>query len=323
MARKWLVTGAAGFIGSNVCTDLLGRGCRVVGIDNFSTGKRQNSDRLSAGHSDLFEFVEGDIRDRDAMEKVLQGVDVVVHLAAQVSVQKSIDDPLDTDLTNVNGTLNVLDIAGKFGVGTFIYASSCAVYGNNEALPLSETEIPEPMSPYAVSKLSNEHYAGVVTSLYPPMTTTGLRFFNIFGPWQDPSGGYAAVIPKWIDLCLSDTQPVMYGDGSATRDFCCVGNVAEAIWQIAEQAEPLPHGVYNIGTSVSTSLNELFDGIVSALSSRDVRLTFNGPDRKPWKTGDILHSYSDVSRARNDFGFNPKISLSDGIDLLLATEYNR
>ena len=225
MTETWLVTGAAGFIGSNLSSHLLEAGERVVGFDNFASGTKANVERLSAAEGD-FAFVEGDIRDADAVIKAARGARVVVHLAAQVAVQESIEDFAYTDSVNVGGFLNVLSAAGGAKAETFIYASSCAVYGDAPALPLPEGEPPRPLSPYAVSKLADEHYAGVIDQSLAGTALLGFRLFNIYGPWQDASGGYAAVIPKWIECCLEGRRPVMFGDGEASRDFCFVGDVA-------------------------------------------------------------------------------------------------
>ena len=248
--RRWLVTGGAGFIGSNLCRFLLDRGGTVTAIDNFFTGKREHVARLEKHGEGRFRFVEGTILDADTIRAAAQGCEHVIHLAAQVSVQRSIDNPAETHEINTTGFLNVLDATHDAGAGRLVYASSCAVYGDNPHLPLAESGRATPMSPYAATKLANEVYAAGFAGSWRNLGVIGLRFFNIFGAWQDPSGGYAAVIPKWIDAFLSGDQPVLFGDGSAVRDFCHVDNVCEAIWTACELKHPINHGVFNIGTGV-------------------------------------------------------------------------
>ncbi|MEX2642220.1 MAG: NAD-dependent epimerase/dehydratase family protein, partial [Acetobacterales bacterium] len=308
--QHWLVTGAAGFIGSNLSAYLLARGDRVTGLDDLSTGTEANIGRLRERGGDAFAFVRGDIRDPAAVRAVLGGVDVVAHLAAQVSVPKSFDDPCYTDSINVAGFLSVATAAEEAGVARVIYVSSCAIYGDNPALPLAETEAPRPLSPYAVSKLANELYADTLRSRTHGPDLVGLRLFNIYGPWQDHRGGYAAVIPKWIELCAAGERPVLFGDGSATRDFCFVDDVARLIAGIGGREERTPHAVYNVGTGVATSLTDLFAGIRDALAARGVSLPFDGPGKQPPRHGDIVHSLADIGRARADLGFEPLTPLA-------------
>lgn len=316
----WLVTGAAGFIGSNLAQKLLERGDEVVGLDNLSTGRRANVTRLS----DLggpFRFVEGDIRDSDIVRNAIEGVDCVAHLAAQVSVQKSIDDPVDNDAINVGGFVSLLDAAIKAGIPKVVYASSCAVYGENPKLPLDEGEQPSPLSPYAVSKYANDLYAAVLSDLNRETELVGLRFFNIFGPWQDAAGGYAAVIPRWISLLLEGGQATIFGDGSATRDFCHVDNVAAVLVQIAARTNPLPHPVYNIGTGVQTSLADLHRSLVEAIEASGKTVAHRTADHQPWKVGDIVHSVASIDRARTEIGYEPPVSLTPGLRHILAEEF--
>lgn len=321
MAQTCLVTGAAGFIGSNLCLELLRRGYRVVGVDNFFSGKRANLDRVAAFGGGSFRFIEADIRDRAAMDQVVQGCQSVVHLAAQVSVQRSMDDAAETNAINVDGFLNVLLASAAAGIKRFIYASSCAVYGDNPALPLAETEAPRPLSPYAASKLINEHYAQSLAPRLGGMECFGFRFFNVFGPWQDPAGGYAAVIPKWVDLCRRGQRPVMFGDGSATRDFVYVGNICAMMATAADQSQALPSGIYNLGTGARTSLSGLFDTIRRSLMRAGIDVAFESPDTLPWRDGDILHSAATIAKAAGSLSYSPKIDLEKGIDLMLGLEY--
>lgn len=317
----WFVTGAAGFIGSNLCRHLLETGRTVVGFDNFLTGSRSNLDRLDALDTGRFRLVEGDILDRPALASAMNGCDLVVHLAAQVSVARSISDPEETREINVAGFASTCETATTAGVRRLIYASTCAVYGDNPNLPLSETAKAIPQSPYAASKLENERCAADLRSRNPDFAVVGLRFFNVFGPWQDPRSDYSAVIPKWIDACLQGRRPVVYGDGSATRDFCFVGNVCEAIMRLGNAAAAPRHAVYNIGTGVQTSLSQLFAIVTEELRRSGVELAFDRPERKPWRPGEILHSVGDISRAERDFGYAPRIDLAGGIRLALEEQY--
>lgn len=320
MRETWFVTGAAGFIGSNLAAHLLALGGRVVGYDNLSTGRRANVERLEAAGR-KFTFIEGDVRDAGAVEKAMAGASVAVHLAAQVTVQDSIRDYVNNDSINVGGFLNALRAAGRAGVGTFVYASSCAVYGDNPDLPLAEGAPSRPSSPYGVSKLADEQYAQVLDPSFPDMTLVGLRLFNIYGPWQNAAGGYAAVIPKWIDRCLDGERPVMYGDGTASRDFCFVGDVAALIAGVGGRTGKRPHRVYNVGSGAKTTLRELFRTVVRCLGRVGRDLPFDSPERKPWREGDIVHSLAGVARARRELGFRPRVRLAAGVQKLLAEQY--
>lgn len=320
-ARRWLVTGAAGFIGSNLSRYLIERGETVVGCDNFLTGKRDNVDRLVRRFGDRFTFHEGDILDRAFLDRAVAGCAVVAHLAAQVSVQRSLDDPEETHAINGTGFLNVYRAAAAAGVGRFVYASSCAVYGDSDALPLGEETPPRPLSPYAASKLANEHYAAALALTAPGMVAVGLRFFNIFGAWQDAAGGYAAVIPRWVDALLSGTRPILYGDGSATRDFCHVDNVCDAIWRAAEPGRLEAHGVYNVATGVRTRLDALFEAIREAVAAFGAPGPFPEPEKRPWRKGDIVHSVAETARARAVLGFSARVDLREGLARLLAEQY--
>jgi UDP-N-acetylglucosamine 4-epimerase len=319
--RAWLVTGAAGFIGSNLCAHLVGEGETVVGIDNFATGARANVDRVAALGGARFRFLEGSILDRRLLDRALAGVATVVHLAAQVSVQQSFDDVTHTNAVNVGGFLEVHGAAVAAGVRRFVYASSCAVYGDNPDLPLSEDAPPRPLSPYAVSKLVDEHYAAALRLRAPEMDAVGLRFFNIYGPWQDHRGGYAAVIPRWIDAVIRGERPVIYGDGGATRDFCFVGDLAAVIARIGRDGAAGERRVLNVGTGVATSLIGLYRAIERVLEARGIAPPGGGPDFQPWRAGDIVHSRGDISRLRDAIGSMPATDLATGIDRLLDAQY--
>ena len=309
----WLVTGAAGFIGCNLSTHLLERGESVVGFDSFMTGKRENIVRLQADHPDGFRFIEGDILNVDEIRSAAAGCSNVAHLAAQVSVQRSINDMAETNAINVDGFLNTYDAALKAGVTRFIYASSCAVYGDNPDLPLRESSATGPQSPYAVSKLTDELYAGVLARLHPKMTSTGLRFFNVYGPWQDHNGGYAAVIPKWIAALMKGERPNIFGDGSASRDFCFVSDVCAMICAAAEIKDGPGHAVYNVASGSRISVLKLYEEIAREVTMAGVGISFDGPLFQRHRDGDILHSYADISAIRSTFGFQPEFSLADGL----------
>jgi UDP-N-acetylglucosamine 4-epimerase len=237
-------------------------------------------------------------------------------------VQKSYADVHYNDEVNITGFLNTFTATAETGVRTLIYASSCAVYGDNQQLPLSEKDCPAPLSPYAVSKFANDLYAGCLVSRYPEMRVFGLRLFNIFGPWQDPTGDYAAVIPKWIDLLLSGKQAIVFGDGRATRDFCYVDNVCALMAALAEAGAEKPRGgVYNIGTGQSYRLIELYQEIVAALREYGAISTTPGPEHRPWRDGDIVHSLADISKAQARLGFRTEVKLPEGIRRILREQY--
>ena len=233
MTGTWLITGAAGFIGSNLCEYLLEKNQNVIGVDNLSTGRQSNLERLYGSKMGDFLFFIYDIRKELDPHIFDTNIDHVVHLAAQVSVQKSIDNPKETYFINEIGFRNVAQLVEEVSASAFVYASSCAVYGDNPNLPLDERSALHPLSPYAHSKLQNELDGHEICRKIPSLSVVGLRFFNIFGPWQDSKGGYAAVISKWIQCLMSGSQPIMYGDGLAQRDYCYVMNVCDAIWLAA------------------------------------------------------------------------------------------
>jgi UDP-N-acetylglucosamine 4-epimerase len=321
MTSTWLITGCAGFIGSNLASHLLDRGVRVVGLDNYETGTRENAARVAAKGGGRFRMVEGDIRDAALVGELATGAEVVVHLAAQVSVPRSMDDPRHTNAVNVDGFLNVLLAAGEARARKLVYASSCAVYGDNPALPLGEREAPRPMSPYAATKLINEHYAATLTHRFPHTGAVGLRFFNVYGPWQSATGGYASVIPRWVANCLDGRRPPMFGDGTATRDFVEVGDVCAGILCAAGLPGQAPRPAYNLGTGRPTSLLDLFAAIRDALAAKGRTLPFDGPERQGERAGDILHSVADINAARTELGYDPATDLTRGIARLFAEQY--
>lgn len=322
VTETWLVTGSAGFIGSNLCTRILATGGKVIGLDNLSTGKQENVARAMAMAGGRYRFVEGDICDRELVASLVSGVGAVVHLAAQGSVQKSFADVAYNNRQNIDGFVSVLTAAGEKGIPRLIYASSCAVYGDTMELPIGESLCPRPLSPYASSKLMNDLLASNLSHLYPRMRIAGLRFFNIFGPWQDPYGDYAAVIPRWIDRCIAGQRPIVFGDGSATRDFCFVGNVCDLVLRIAAGKAGEARGVYNVASGEATSLTSLCATLFDVLRSRGVNLPFEAPEHKPWKEGDIVHSLGDIGLAAHTLGFSPAIGLRAGIEALLNEQYS-
>jgi len=322
MSLTWLITGSAGFIGSNLVVQLLKGGHKVIGIDNLSTGKQVNVDRALEKAEGRYQFICGDICVGDDIKKCFeQKINVVVHLAAQGSVQRSFDDAEYNNKLNVDGFLKVMQASGAKSVSRFIYASSCAVYGDTEVLPISESQCPAPLSPYASSKLMNELLSRNLAHLYPDTSFIGLRFFNVFGPWQDPLGDYAAVIPRWIDLCMDGRQPVVFGDGNATRDFCYVGNICDLVERIAVQKILKTGIVYNVSSGVSTSLNELYNTVLSGLNEKGYPLSFKNPIYKPWREGDIEHSLGSIELVKKDLDFEPKVGLSEGVGEILKSQY--
>jgi len=319
--RRWLITGAAGFIGSNLARFLLERGESVVGFDNFFSGKRANIDRLGSRFALGFSFIEGDILDAASVAAAANECVVVVHLAAQVSVVRSIDDPEENHAINGTGFLNTYRAAAAGGASRFVYASSCAVYGDNPAIPLSEEAEPHPLSPYAATKLANEAYASGMAITARSMKAVGLRFFNVFGAWQDAEGGYAAVIPKWIDLLLAAKDPVLYGDGTATRDFCHIDNICDAIWRAAECEMAESHNVYNVGTGVSTRLDGLYNSICRVLRKGGCDLDMGAPAHLPERGGEIKHSVADTRKSDVGLGFRANVDLEEGLCRMLAEQY--
>jgi UDP-N-acetylglucosamine 4-epimerase len=320
--RCWLITGAAGFIGSSLADYLLDHGQCVVGLDNFFSSKRANIDRLEFRYGSRFRFIKGDILDTNVLSLAMEGCDVVAHLAAQVSVMRSIKMPKETHDINTTGFLNVLQCADKAGAKSLVYASSCSIYGDNDKLPLVESEEPRPMNPYAASKLANEAYAAGFRILAPNLSIVGLRFFNIFGAWQDANGSYAAVIPKWIGLLKDGKQPLLFGDGSASRDFCHVQNVCEAIWRSAMAGRSVSGKVFNVASGTATRLDELYALIVRLLREKFLTYDFPEPIYQPWRNGEILHSYGSPTRSADLLDFRCEVALEEGLRRMLAEEYS-
>lgn len=313
---KWLVTGVAGFIGSNLLEALLELGQPVVGLDNFFTGYARNiedvKDRVGSAW-DRFEFIEGDIRNLEDCRRACSGVDYILHQAALGSVPRSIDDPVTTNTCNVDGFLNMLVAAMEARAKRFVFASSSSVYGDSEKLPKVEDEIGEALSPYAASKLMNEIYAGVFSKVYG-FSWIGLRYFNVFGKRQDPKGAYAAVIPCWIDALLRGESPVINGDGETSRDFCYIKDVIQAnILAAVSDSAQASGKAYNVACGGRTTLNELLGIIKESLRSRNLDVDSIEPVYGPFRKGDVRHSLADISRAKTLLGFEPAYNVGTGM----------
>ena len=307
MIDRILVTGGAGFIGSYLVDRLVSEGFDVVVLDDFSSGKRENLDE-HFGRSN-FCLVEGDVNVKADVEKALEGVDVVFHLAAIVSVDLSVKNPLMVNEVNVGGTLNVLRQSLKAGVKRFVYASSCAVYGEPVNLPIDEEHPTKPMSPYGVSKLAAEYYCRVFCEVYG-LETVCLRFFNVYGSRQ-VVGPYSGVIMKFIDGLKHGKEPIIYGDGEQTRDFVFVGDVVDACLR-AMRCRNCVGEMINVGSGVETTVNRLADVLIELFGSRDVKPVFAEP-----KAGDIRRSYADLSKAERMLGYKPKVFLKEGLTMML------
>ena len=316
--KTWLVTGAAGFIGSSLIEALLAANQTVVGFDNLTTGKRENIQLLTTLGGSRFTLREGDIRNLDACREACRGVEAILHEAAQVSVPASMEDPVTTHDINTTGFMNVLLAAREQRVRRVVYASSCAVYGDSTRLPLSEDEPTQPLSPYAMSKLANEVYAGSFCRSYG-MTAVGLRYFNVFGPRQDPKGVYAAVIPLWASAMIANSEIQIFGDGSTTRDFCYVGNVIQAnLLAATAELAPGTHEVLNVAAGGRTSLNQLFELIRSALLPDHPHLKSFQVAYRDFRAGDIRHSQADITKAGRVLSYRPACTVEQGLHEALA-----
>lgn len=319
--KRILVTGAAGFIGSNLVEDLLGHDNEVVGLDNFSTGFQENF-RGFAQHKH-FTFIEGDIRDMEACKAAVQGVDYVLHQAALGSVPRSIQDPVTTNAVNVGGFLNMLQAAKEEGVKRFVYATSSSVYGDEQRLPKVEAKIGKPLSPYAVSKSVNEMYAKVFGDLYE-METIGLRYFNVFGRRQDPQGAYAAAIPRFIQHFIAYESPTIHGDGTQSRDFTYIKNVIHANHIALLTTNPVAtNEVYNVAYGKSTNLNELVELLQEELSAFDPKIAEVEVKYGPERVGDVRHSLASVVKAETILGYRPSYDLKAGLAEALEWYWQR
>nr|MBN2278514.1 SDR family oxidoreductase [candidate division Zixibacteria bacterium] len=298
---KYLITGGAGFIGSNIAHTLLDKGETVRILDNFSTGRRINL----ADIEDKIEIIDGDISDFWTVKDAVEGIDYVLHQAALPSVPRSVSNPLTSNKVNIDGTLNLLEAGKRAGVKRFVMASSSSVYGDTPELPKHEQMPTDPLSPYAVTKLTCEKYCKVFYNLYG-LETVCLRYFNIFGPRQDPNSEYAAVIPKFIFALSSGKQPVVFGDGEQSRDFTYIDNTIQANL-LAVTSKIAPGNFYNVACGARFTLNDLLD-MLREIIGTNIKAKYIAP-----RPGDILHSYADVSRAKKDLGYNPRVMFKEGL----------
>ncbi len=309
--KKILVTGGAGFIGSNLCEELLKRGNTVVCLDNFATGKKENIKEFLKDSN--FKLIEGDIREIEDCKKAVKNVDYILHQAALGSVPRSIKDPITSNDVNVSGFINMLVAARDEGIKRFVYAASSSTYGDSEALPKIEDKIGKPLSPYAITKYVNELYADVFSKTYG-IETIGLRYFNVFGRKQDPNGAYAAVIPKFVGKFMKGESPVINGDGNYSRDFTYIDNVIQAnLLALVVDNKIAVNTVYNVAYGERNTLNDLVACIKKYLSKLDASISgievVNGPNRQ----GDIPHSLASINKAKELLNYNPRFSLEEGL----------
>lgn len=323
--KTWLVTGVAGFIGSNLLETLLKLNQTVVGLDNFATGHQHNLDEVqslvTAEQWAKFSFIEGDIRQFSDCQKACAGVDYVLHEAALGSVPRSIADPITTNETNISGFLNMLTAARDAGVASFTYAASSSTYGDHPALPKVEENIGKPLSPYAVTKYVNELYADVFAKTYG-FKTIGLRYFNVFGQRQDPKGAYAAVIPKWTSSMIAGEDVFINGDGETSRDFCFIQNVVQAnILAATTQSDEAKNQVYNVALGDRTTLNALYRAIQAALATNDVNFE-RDPVYREFRAGDVRHSQASIAKIEQHLGYAPQFKIDEGIQLAMRWYVN-
>ena len=314
--KTWLITGVAGFIGSNLLETLLKLNQTVVGLDNFATGYQHNLDEVQSLVSPEqwagFNFIQGDIRNLEDCQTACQGVDYVLHQAALGSVPRSINDPITTNSTNIDGFLNMLVAARDAKVQSFTYAASSSTYGDHPALPKVEDNIGKPLSPYAVTKYVNELYADVFAKTYG-FNCIGLRYFNVFGKRQDPNGAYAAVIPKWTAAMIQGEDVFINGDGETSRDFCFIENTVQANLLAATTTNPdARNQVYNVAVGDRTTLNDLFAAIQAALQVNDINHS-KAPVYREFRAGDVRHSQADVTKIKTLLGYAPEFVIKDGI----------
>jgi len=313
--QTWLVTGVAGFIGSNLLETLLGLGQTVIGLDNFATGHQHNLDEVQSLVAPeqwaRFTFIEGDIRNLETCRQAVKGVNHILHQAALGSVPRSIENPIATNQANIDGFLNMLVAARDEQVESFTYAASSSTYGDHPDLPKVEDKIGNPLSPYAVTKYVNELYASVFARTYG-FKSTGLRYFNVFGPRQDPDGAYAAVIPKWTAAMIQGEEVQINGDGESSRDFCFIGNAVQANLLAATCREDAKDQVYNVACNARTTLNELLNLIRGRLAELGVEYN-QGPSYGDFRPGDVRHSQADIGKAAAHLGYQPTHTVRDGL----------
>jgi UDP-N-acetylglucosamine 4-epimerase len=315
--RTWLVTGTAGFIGSHLAEALLKLDQTVVGLDNFSTGKHENvaavREAVGPQRAARLRMIEGDIRDPAVCADACRGVDVVFHEAAIGSVPRSMDDPLATNAVNIDGFVNMLVAARDAGVGRFVYAASSSTYGDGKRIPMVESEIGRPLSPYALTKYVDELYAGVFARCFG-LQSIGLRYFNVFGPRQDPEGAYAAVIPKWIAALLHGDEVWINGDGSTARDFCYIDNVVQANLLAATTTDDAAvNEIYNVACGEQTTLDELFQIIRLLLASHDPAVMGRKPLYRDFRPGDMHLSQADIAKVRALLHYEPAWNVREGM----------
>lgn len=316
--KSWLITGVAGFIGSNLLETLLKNNQKVVGVDNFSTGHQHNLDQVKSSVSseqwNNFAFVEGDLREKNICKDLCKNVNYVLHQAALGSVPRSLEDPITTNENNISGFLNILTAAKDANIDQFVYAASSSTYGDHPDLPKVEDKTGNPLSPYAVTKLVNELYAEVFARCYN-FKAIGLRYFNIFGRRQDPDGAYAAVIPKWVSSIIHNETVYINGDGETSRDFCYIDNTVQANILAATTTNPdATNQVYNVALNARTSLTELFYMIQSKLDTRINSLVKSEPVYRDFRAGDVRHSLADISKAKNLLGYSPTHVIDTGLE---------
>lgn len=317
--KMWLVTGVAGFIGSNLLETLLKLDQKVVGLDNFATGHQYNLDEVqtlvSPAQWNNFSFIEGDIRNFEDCQKACMDVDYVLHQAALGSVPRSIADPITTNATNITGFLNMLTAARDAKVSSFTYAASSSTYGDHPALPKVEENIGNPLSPYAVTKYVNELYADVFARTYA-FKTIGLRYFNVFGKRQDPNGAYAAVIPKWTAAMIAGDEVFINGDGETSRDFCFIENTVQANILAATANDAAKNQVYNVAVGDRTTLNDLFNALQAALNENGV--TYNKkPVYREFRAGDVRHSQASIVKIEQFLDYEPEFNINQGINIAM------
>jgi UDP-N-acetylglucosamine 4-epimerase len=314
--KTWLITGVAGFIGSNLLETLLKLDQTIVGLDNFATGHQHNLDEVQTLVTEeqwaRFRFIEGDIRNLDDCREAVKGTDYVLHQAALGSVPRSIEDPIATNQANIDGFLNMLVAAKDEQVSSFTYAASSSTYGDHPALPKMEDNIGKPLSPYAVTKYVNELYADVFAKTYG-FNTIGLRYFNVFGKRQDPKGAYAAVIPKWTASMLYGETVFINGDGVTSRDFCYIANATQMNILAATAKDKAKNEIYNCAIGDRTRLIDLYQAIKKALENLDITITPTHPEYRNFRAGDIRHSQADVSKAKELLGYEPSHRAREGI----------
>jgi UDP-N-acetylglucosamine 4-epimerase len=325
--RKWLVTGVAGFIGSNILRSLLKLKQNVVGLDNFATGHQHNLDLIRKEFSKEaqgnFKFIEGDILDIEVCKDSTKDIDIVLHQAALGSVPRSIKDPITSNNVNIQGFLNMITSARDSGVKSFVYAASSSTYGDHPDLPKVEERIGRPLSPYAVTKFVNELYAEVFHRTYG-FNSIGLRYFNVFGPSQDPNGAYAAVVPKWIESIKRNEIVTINGDGKTSRDFCFVENAVQAnILAATVTNENAKNQIYNVAVGDQTSLIELHKKIQDAFKKNNSTVDYKDPNFGEFREGDVKHSLADISKAHKLLGYQPEYKVTEGIEKTVSWYLNK